>query len=134
MANEMATNEAPEAHVATAAPLSFAAAIREAGLPRLVRDRVTTLQVNVGRLCNLACHHCHVEAGPKATEVMSADVAGRLVELLDVSPSIELLDLTGGAPEMNPSFRFLVEEARRRNSPWQAREPKLPRELSLASL
>jgi radical SAM/Cys-rich protein len=114
MATGISTQEAAAAHVVTAAPRSFAAAIREAGLPRLVRDRVTTLQVNVGRLCNLACHHCHVEAGPRATEVMPPDVAGRLIELLEVNPSIELLDLTGGAPEMNPSFRFLVEEARRR--------------------
>jgi radical SAM/Cys-rich protein len=98
-----------------AAPLSFSAAVHDAGLPRLARARVTTLQVNVGRLCNLACHHCHVEAGPTATEVMPANVANRLVELLDLNPSIELLDLTGGAPEMNPSFRLLVEEARRRN-------------------
>jgi radical SAM/Cys-rich protein len=55
-----------------------------------------------------------VEAGPKATEMMTPDVAGRLVELLDLNPSVTLVDLTGGAPEMNPSFRFLVEEARRR--------------------
>ena len=114
MANEMAVPDDAAMRVAHATSPSFVDAIREAGLPRLVRDRVTTLQVNVGRLCNLACHHCHVEAGPQATEVMSADVAGRLVELLDLNPSIELLDLTGGAPEMNPSFRCLVEEARRR--------------------
>jgi radical SAM/Cys-rich protein len=101
------------AGTAPAAP-SFAAAIRRAGLPRLVRDRVTTLQLNVGRLCNLACHHCHVDAGPTQTAVMRHDVAVRLVELLDLNPRIELLDLTGGAPEMNPSFRFLVAEARRR--------------------
>ena len=62
--------------VSASAGPSFSAAIRGAGLPRLVRDRVTTLQVNVGRLCNLACHHCHVEAGPKATDVMRADVRG----------------------------------------------------------
>jgi radical SAM/Cys-rich protein len=93
---------------------AFSETLRRAGLGPLVRDRPTTLQVNVGRLCNLACHHCHVEAGPKQTEVMRADVAMRLVELLDRSPAIEVLDLTGGAPEMNASFRFLVTEARRR--------------------
>ena len=115
MRPESTSVSTPAAPVAGApAGASFASAIRDAGLPHLLRDRVTTLQVNVGRLCNLACHHCHVEAGPKATEVMPAAVAGRLIELLDLNPAIDLLDLTGGAPEMNPSFRFLVEEARRR--------------------
>jgi radical SAM/Cys-rich protein len=114
MADEISIRQQTVVRTTPAASPSFAAAIRESGLSRLVRDRVTTLQVNVGRLCNLACHHCHVEAGPTATDVMPADVASRLVELLDLNPSIELLDLTGGAPEMNPSFRALVEAARRR--------------------
>ncbi len=82
------------------------------GLVTLTRGRVTTLQVNVGRLCNLACHHCHVEAGPKRTESLSAEVADRLLELLAVSPGIEVLDLTGGAPEMSSQFRRLVGSAR----------------------
>jgi len=69
----------------------------------------------MGRLCNLACHHCHVEAGPKQTDVMPRDVAERVVELIDRNPAIELLDLTGGAPEMSASFRYLVTEARRRH-------------------
>jgi len=83
------------------------------GLAPLARTRVTTLQVNVGRRCNLACHHCHVEAGPMREEMLSPELAGRLVELLERSPTIEVLDLTGGAPEMNPSFRELVLAARR---------------------
>ncbi|HEY6006571.1 MAG TPA: arsenosugar biosynthesis radical SAM (seleno)protein ArsS [Anaeromyxobacter sp.] len=99
-----------------AAPLpalpSFDGALRENGL-ELVRGEVRTLQVNVGKLCNMACHHCHVEAGPKRTERMSRYVAERVVEILAANPRVELLDLTGGAPEMNESFRFLVTEARR---------------------
>lgn len=83
------------------------------GLDRLARGRVTTLQVNVGRLCNLACHHCHVEAGPKRSESLSGAVADRLLKLLEASPGIAVLDLTGGAPEMNPQFRRLVTAARR---------------------
>ena len=55
---------------------SFAQTLREHGLTKLVRGQVKTLQVNVGKLCNMACHHCHVEAGPKRTEIMSAPVAG----------------------------------------------------------
>ncbi|MCC7241519.1 MAG: arsenosugar biosynthesis radical SAM protein ArsS [Acidobacteria bacterium] len=92
----------------------FARTLTGAGLAPLTRGHVTTLQVNVGRLCNLACHHCHVEAGPRETDVMPAPVAARIVDLLDLNPGIEILDLTGGAPEMNPSFRHLVREARRR--------------------
>lgn len=91
---------------------TFDDALSQNGLGRLTRARVTTLQVNVGRLCNLACHHCHVEAGPKRTEALSAAVADRLLELLALSPEVAVLDLTGGAPEMNPEFRRLVESAR----------------------
>jgi radical SAM/Cys-rich protein len=103
-----------EATQKTAARPDFEAALRAAGLSSLTRDRTTTLQVNVGKLCDLACHHCHVEAGPKRTEIMPAAVAQRLLDLLDASPAIDTVDLTGGAPEMNPNFRRLVAESRRR--------------------
>jgi radical SAM/Cys-rich protein len=79
----------------------------------LRRREPRTLQVNVGKLCNQACHHCHVDAGPKRTEIMSAATAERVLAVLERSPGLEELDLTGGAPELNPSFRRLVEEARR---------------------
>jgi radical SAM/Cys-rich protein len=92
----------------------FARTLADHRLGRLLRGPVTTLQVNVGRLCNLACHHCHVEAGPKRPEIMPADVAHRLIALMDASPDIGVLDLTGGAPEMNPHFRALVLAARAR--------------------
>ena len=64
---------------------SFVKALAERGIGELRRERVTTLQVNVGKLCNQACHHCHVEAGPKRTEIMPLEVADRVVEL--VSPA-----------------------------------------------
>lgn len=86
--------------------------MRESGAAPLVRGQVQTLQVNVGKLCNMACHHCHVEAGPKRTEVMTEDVAGRVLELLERSPEIAVVDLTGGAPELNPGFRGIVRRAR----------------------
>jgi radical SAM/Cys-rich protein len=92
----------------------FERALRDHGLGPLGRARVSTLQVNVGKLCNMACHHCHVEAGPKRTEIMARPVAERIVELLDANPGVEVVDLTGGAPEMNPSFRWLVTETRKR--------------------
>jgi len=91
----------------------FDALLAERALPPLRRERVATLQVNVGRRCDLACHHCHVEAGPKRTEVMDARTAGRVLELLEAHPEVATLDLTGGAPELCPSFRELVRGARR---------------------
>ncbi|MBI3940042.1 MAG: arsenosugar biosynthesis radical SAM protein ArsS [Acidobacteria bacterium] len=94
---------------------NFDLALAEHGIPRLTRRQTTTLQINVGKLCNQACHHCHVEAGPKRTEVMPADVVDRLLELLELSPCIETVDVTGGAPELNPHFRRLVRETRRLN-------------------
>jgi radical SAM/Cys-rich protein len=71
-----------------------------------------TLQVNLGKLCNQACHHCHVDAGPKRTEVMNAATARRVLQLLTNSPTVRELDITGGAPELNPNFTWLVERAR----------------------
>ena len=95
---------------ATTAP--FNSLLESHGLWPLVRSEVRTLQVNVGKVCNQACHHCHVDAGPMRTESMRGSTAERVVELLAANPSVEVLDLTGGAPELNPSFRDLVEEAR----------------------
>ncbi len=91
----------------------FGRALARHGLAPLRRGPVTTLQINLGKLCNMACQHCHVEAGPKRTEVMPSEVAERVIEILAANPGIEVVDLTGGAPELNPSFRRLVREARR---------------------
>ncbi len=82
------------------------------GLPSLHREAVTTLQVNVGWRCDLACRHCHVEAGPKRTEQMDAPTAERVLELLAGNPNVATLDLTGGAPELHDPFRRLVTGAR----------------------
>jgi radical SAM/Cys-rich protein len=76
---------------------------------------VETLQVNVTRLCNQACHHCHVDASPKRTEQMSLATIDRCLEILAMSPAITKLDITGGAPELNPHFDYFVEAARRLN-------------------
>jgi radical SAM/Cys-rich protein len=82
------------------------------GRAPLRRARPTTLQVNVGKRCNQACHHCHVEAGPRRTERMDARVAERVLRVLDASPSVESVDITGGAPELSAQFRGLVRGAR----------------------
>ena len=91
----------------------FDAELRRHSLPKLTRRLPRTLQINVGKVCNQACHHCHVDAGPARTEKMDLRVAERVIDLLAHSPSLEMVDITGGAPELNQHFRFLVESARR---------------------
>lgn len=90
----------------------FDATLAQHRLGPLTRVETTTLQVNAGKLCNQACHHCHVEAGPKRTEIMQAHVADRCLGLLANSPAITTVDITGGAPELNSNFRRLVVNAR----------------------
>ncbi len=81
----------------------------------LTKQTITVLQVNLGKRCNLACTHCHVEAGPHRTEELSPEVCQQLVELIHRFPQLKTLDLTGGAPEMNYGFKPLVEAARSQN-------------------
>ena len=78
----------------------------------LSKRRITTLQINLGKKCNLACTHCHVEASPRRSEELIPEVCDALITMIDRFPQIETVDLTGGAPEMNYGFRPLVEAAR----------------------
>lgn len=88
----------------------------EADAQALARQEIATLQLNLGKMCNLACHHCHVESGPGRKEIMSWPVMEHILRWLDrEGATIRVVDLTGGAPEMNPHFRRLVEELRRRD-------------------
>ena len=79
--------------------------------PAIKRGGLETLQVNLGYLCNQTCKHCHVNAGPKRTELMNRETIDQVLELLSVR-KVASLDLTGGAPELNPHFAHLVEQAR----------------------
>ncbi|MBQ0721184.1 MAG: arsenosugar biosynthesis radical SAM protein ArsS [Gammaproteobacteria bacterium] len=79
--------------------------------PAMQREVPQTLQVNLGYLCNLSCTHCHVNAGPKRRELMDREQVDLVLEVLQ-QRQLKTLDLTGGAPEMNPHFRYLVERAR----------------------
>jgi len=95
-------------------PDSFADRLAADG-QALSRRAITTLQINIGKMCNLACHHCHVEAGPNRTEIMTWQTMQRVLGWLERYKDglgIEVVDLTGGAPEMNPHFRELVEAVR----------------------
>ncbi|HSJ79846.1 MAG TPA: radical SAM protein, partial [Thiobacillus sp.] len=85
--------------------------MRHYGFPALRRGRLETLQVNLGYRCNQSCLHCHVNAGPTRTEMMSRETMSDVLVFVQVS-KVRNLDLTGGAPELNPHFRELVEKAR----------------------
>lgn len=85
--------------------------IKTASFPPLRRARLTTLQVNLGYVCNQQCTHCHVNAGPKRRELMSRDTMEQVLHYLHAA-EITALDITGGAPEMNPHFKELVSAAR----------------------
>jgi radical SAM/Cys-rich protein len=91
----------------------FDAALSRRGIDRLRRAAPEVLQINLGKRCNQACHHCHVDAGPGRREMMMAATADRVIELIEANPSVQCVDLTGGAPELNPNFPRLVEAARR---------------------
>ncbi len=88
----------------------FATRLAAEGLT-LRRAKTRTLQINVGKLCNLTCMHCHVNAGPKRTEIMSKETIDRVVDWL-AQTDIPIVDLTGGSPEMIPDFRYLVDRIR----------------------
>ena len=83
----------------------------ESDFPPLTRLGVDTLQVNLGYLCNQQCLHCHVDASPRRKEIMTAETVSDVLNFL-THKDIKTLDLTGGAPEMNPEFFSLVRQAR----------------------
>jgi len=89
----------------------FEERLREVGQWPLRSAGIETLQVNVGKLCNQTCRHCHVDAGPTRTEIMARETAELVVDVLR-RYAIPTVDITGGAPELNPSFEYLVGEAR----------------------
>ena len=72
-------------------------------------DNMDVLQINVGKLCNLSCKHCHVEAGPNRKEIMERDVMEACLRVCR-EQKVKTVDITGGAPEMNPHFEWFVKE------------------------
>ncbi|MEK6605474.1 MAG: arsenosugar biosynthesis radical SAM (seleno)protein ArsS [Nitrospirota bacterium] len=91
---------------------SFDETLAERGHAPLGALRIDTLQVNVGKLCNQTCTHCHVDAGPARTEIMTRETADAVVSVVRRHPELRTVDITGGAPEMNPHFEYLVEQCR----------------------
>ncbi len=96
----------------TAGTPAFERTLSQAGLLPLHATGITVFQINVGKLCNQTCRHCHVDAGPDRTERMSRETAEACLRAL-AKTEIPTVDITGGAPELNPHFRWLVEESRR---------------------
>lgn len=92
--------------------IGFADKLCAHGLGQLRADRITTLQVNMGKKCNQACKHCHVDAGPNRTEEMTRATVDQVIAALAHS-GIKTLDITGGAPELNANFEYLIEAAKK---------------------
>ena len=107
-------------HEATQSLPSFREKLAEAGLFPLLPKRLETLQINLGKMCNQTCTHCHVDAGPDRTEIMSRETMRDCLKVLR-SSEITTVDLTGGSPEMNPEFRWFVEEISRLKKKIQVR-------------
>src|SRR3989442_8133215 len=89
----------------------FEKRLGQSGLNPLHATGITVFQMNVGKLCNQTCRHCHVDAGPDRQEIMTRETAELCIKVL-ASTSIATVDITGGAPELNPNFRWLVEQSR----------------------
>ncbi|HYG18680.1 MAG TPA: arsenosugar biosynthesis radical SAM (seleno)protein ArsS [Ohtaekwangia sp.] len=94
--------------------ISFAEKLQGCGLFPLKPTGITIFQVNIGRMCNQTCAHCHVDAGPDRTEIMTRETMMQCLAVLK-DPSLETVDITGGAPEMNPDFRWFVGEIKKLN-------------------
>lgn len=94
-----------------AAVTPFDDTLKSCNLYPLRANGIATLQVNLGKKCNQACHHCHVEAGPNRVEMMEDAVMDRCLALLK-SERIPVVDITGGAPEMHPRYRYFIQRAR----------------------
>lgn len=97
----------------TSTLIPFQQKMEMAGLYPLKPLQVEILQVNVGKMCNQVCRHCHVDAGPDRKEIMTRETMQQCIDILKAEPAIKTIDLTGGAPEMNPGFRWFVEEIRK---------------------
>lgn len=93
----------------------FQQKLEGAGLYPLKATKVEILQINVGKMCNQVCKHCHVDAGPDRKEIMTRATMQDCVDVIKTNPSLRTVDLTGGAPEMNPDFRWFVEQIKAAN-------------------
>ena len=89
-------------------PVPFQEKLEGIGLYPLLPTSISIFQINVGKMCNQVCKHCHVDAGPDRKEIMTRETMQQCLNVLDKYPQLTTVDLTGGAPEMNPDFRWFV--------------------------
>ena len=92
----------------------FSEKLKDIGLYPLTPTGITILQINIGKMCNQTCAHCHVDAGPDRKEIMTRETMVQCLNLVKDS-SIEVVDITGGAPEMNPDFKWFVSRLKEIN-------------------
>jgi radical SAM/Cys-rich protein len=92
--------------------IPFQQKLEQSSLYPLKPTLINTLQINMGKMCNQVCKHCHVDAGPDRKEIMTRETMQHCLTALKENPDLNIVDLTGGAPEMNPHFRWFVEEIR----------------------
>ena len=95
--------------------IPFQQKLEESGLYPLQPSQIEIFQINIGKMCNQTCKHCHVDAGPDRKEIMSKNTMLRCLHILRETPQLKTVDITGGAPELNPYFRWFVEEIRKLN-------------------
>lgn len=91
----------------------FKEKLRQSGLYPLKPTDITVFQVNIGKMCNQTCKHCHVDAGPDRKEIMTRETMRQCLAVLEQNKQLQTVDLTGGAPEMNPDFRWFASEIAR---------------------
>jgi len=91
----------------------FQQRLEQSNLYPLKPTQIEIFQVNIGKMCNQTCRHCHVDAGPDRKEIMTKETMQQCIEVLKNNPELKTVDLTGGAPEMNPNFRWFVEEIKK---------------------
>src|SRR5687767_9235199 len=93
--------------------IPFQQNLEKNGLFPLTPVQVEILQVNIGKMCNQTCKHCHVDAGPDRIEIMAKETMQQCIGVLRINPNLKTVDITGGAPELNPNFRWFVEEIKK---------------------
>lgn len=95
--------------------IPFQQKLEEGGLFPLKPTGIEIFQINVGKMCNQVCKHCHVDAGPDRKEIMTKETMQQCLDILAANPFLKTVDITGGAPELNPDFRWFIEKIKELN-------------------